>query len=115
MKKLKFKFDLSCKVSIYVPATKNVSEQVDNSDQVRWVIKELSSMFGGATASQAVGGWVCESGDVVLENTTIVYSFCKEKDLQENFERVLGICEQIKEEMSQEAVSLEINGQLAFV
>jgi hypothetical protein len=35
--------------------------------------------------------------------------------LQENFERVLTICEVIKEEMSQEAVSLEINGQLAFV
>lgn len=115
MKQLKFKFDLSCKVSIYVPATINVNEQIDNTEYVKRVIKQLSTMFGGATASQAVGGWVCESGEVVLENTTIVYSFCKEKDLQERITDILAICEDLKRELSQEAISLEINGQLAFV
>ena len=115
MKQLKFKFDLSCKVCIYVPATINVNEQIDNSEYVERVIKQLATMFGGATASQAVGGWVCESGEVVLENTTIVYSFCTEKDLQERISDVLSICNELKLELSQEAISLEINGQLAFV
>ena len=115
MKTLKFKFDLDSKVSVYVPSTVNVSEQVDNSEQVTSVIRELSGLFGGATATQAVGGWVSESGETILERVTIVYSFCTSEQLREHFEDVYGIAQRIKQEMSQEAVTLEINGQVKFV
>lgn len=115
MKQLKFKFDLDCKIAIYVPSTKNVNESVDNTEQVHEVIKELSSMFGGATASEAVGGWVSENGDTVLEKVTIVYSFCSSEDLRKHFESVYKICERIKEEMTQEAITLEVNGQVKFI
>jgi hypothetical protein len=33
----------------------------------------------------------------------------------EHFDEVLGLCEAIKREMSQEAVTLEYNGQIKFV
>ena len=56
MKNLKFKFDLDCKFSVYVPSTVNVTEQTDNADMVKYVLAELSKMFGGATASRGVGG-----------------------------------------------------------
>lgn len=115
MKTLKFKFDLDSKVSIYVPSTQNVSDACDNSEQVRRVITELAQMFGGATASEAVGGWVCANGETILERVTIVYSFCNSAQLQEHFEDVYNICERIKNEMKQEAVTLEINGQVKFV
>lgn len=115
MKTLKFKFDLDCKVSIYVPSTVDVNKEVDNKEQVKRVITELSQMFGGATATEAVGGWVCDNGETVLEKVTIVYSFCNSESLQKHFEDVYGICERIKKEMSQEAVTLEINGQVKFV
>ena len=115
MKTLKFKFDLDCKVSIYVPSTVNVSEQTDNTAQVKKVISELASMFGGATASKAVVGWVCASGETVLEEVTIVYSFCTSEQLQEHFTDVYAIAERIKKEMNQEAVTLEVNGQVKFV
>ena len=115
MKNLKFKFDLDCKVSIYVPSTVNVNEKVDNGEQVRRTITELAQMFGGATASKAVGGWVCESGETVLEDVTIVYSFCDSAQLHEHFADVYAIAERIKNEMMQEAVTLEINGQVKFV
>ena len=115
MKHLKFKFDLDCKVSIYVPSTTNVSETCNNSEQVRKVITELSKMFGGATASEAIGGWVCADGQTILEKVTIVYSFCDSTKLAEHFDEVYEICERIKREMSQEAVTLEINGQVKFI
>ena len=115
MKTLKFKFDLDCKVSIYVPSTVNVNEQTDNSAQVKRTITELAQMFGGATASKAVGGWVCANGETVLEEVTIVYSFCSSAQLQENFAKVYAIAERIKTEMNQEAVTLEVNGQVKFV
>ena len=115
MKTLKFKFDLDCKVSVYVPSTVDVNKEVDNKEQVKQVITELSQMFGGATATEAVGGWVCDSGETVIEKGTIVYSFCNSESLQKHFADVYGICERIKKEMSQEAVTLEINGQVKFV
>lgn len=115
MKTLKFKFDLDSKVSIYVPSTQNVNVPIDNSEQVRSVITELSRLFGGATATQAVGGWVSESGETILEKVSIVYSFCTSEQLREHFEDVYGIAQRIKDEMQQEAVTLEINGQVKFV
>ena len=112
---LKFKFNLNSKVSVYVPSTVNVNEQTDNTQQVKRVITELASMFGGATASKAVGGWVSANGETIIEDVTIVYAFCTEKQLQDNFHKVLAICETLKTEMKQEAISLEVNGQLAFI
>lgn len=115
MKTLKYKFDLDCKVSVYVPSTVNVNESVDNSAQVMNVITELSKLFGGATASQAVGGWVCDNGQTVVENVTIVYAFCTTDQLNQNIDKVISICENLRDSMKQEAISLEINGQLGFI
>lgn len=115
MKIKKFKFDLDCKVSVYVPSTYNVSEEVDNSEQVRNVIKELSVLFGGATASNAVGGWIADDGSTIIEHVTIVYSFCTSEQLNNHFDDVYAIAMRIKKEMQQEAVTLEVNGQVKFV
>lgn len=115
MKIQKFKYDLDSKVSIYVPSTTDVDKPVDNRKQVMETIKRLSSMFGGATASNAGGGWVSESGETVIEHVTIVYAFCTSEQLSEKFDDVLAICDGIKHGMGQEAVTLEINGQCKFV
>lgn len=115
MKTLKFKFDLDSKVAIYVPSTINVSEETDNRKQVLNVIRRLSEMFGGATASDAVGGWVSQSGEVIVEKVKVVYSFCTTGQLKDRIDDILSICEDIKNEMKQEAVTLEINGQVKFV
>ena len=115
MKQLKFKFDLSSKVSIYVPTTVNVNEPVDNSEQVKRAMTALCGMFGGATASDARGGWVSPGAGLVIEAVTIVYAYCKEAELAEHFDEIVAMCEELKDEMKQDAISLEINGQLAFI
>ena len=115
MKSLKFKFDLDSKVAIYVPSTINVNEQTDNTAQVMNIIRKLSTLFGGATASDAVGGWVAEDGQTVIEKVKIVYSFCTSDQLKEHISTIIAICEELKTEMSQEAITLEINGQVKFV
>lgn len=115
MKSLKFKFDLDSKVAIYVPSTLNVNEETDNTAQVIRIIRRLSELFGGATASDAVGGWVAEDGQTVIEKVKIVYSFCTSDQLKEHISTIIEICEELKTEMSQEAITLEINGQVKFV
>lgn len=115
MKQLKFKFDLSSRVAIYVPGTINVNQETDNAGQVARVMSKLSEWFGGATASDARGGWLSQSSGLVIEKVTIIYSYCKEADLQSRFEDIIALCESVRDDMQQEAVTLEINGQIAFI
>lgn len=114
-KELKFKFDLDCKVAIYVPSTIDVDKEVNNEQQVLQIIKKLSLLFGGATASDAVGGWVANDGQTVIEKIKIVYSYCTSEQLKDNIDSILEICENLKKEMLQEAITLEINGQVKFI
>lgn len=115
MKQQLFSFDLNSKVAIYVPSTINVSKECDNTEYVKNTIKQLSTWFGGATATPAIGGWVSAAGEVVVENVSIVYSFCTTEDLQKYAADIIALCESIKHDMRQEAVTLEINGQVKFV
>lgn len=70
MKTLKFKFDLDSKVAIYVPSTINVSEEIDNTKQVLDVIRKLSEMFGGATASDAESWMLKVVGDAIRNRSS---------------------------------------------
>lgn len=114
-KSLKFKFDLNCKFAVYVPSTRNVNETCDNSKILAETLKTLSALFGGATATPAQGAWIAENGETIIEKIDIVYSFCTSEQAAEHFPAVLALCEKIKREMNQEAISLEYNGQLKFV
>ena len=115
MKTLKFKFDLDCKFSVYVPSTTDAVDNCDNTEMVKYVLTELSKLFGGATASRNTGGWVSDEHGLILEPVTIVYAYCTSEQAVEHFEKVYAICERIKREMNQEAVTLEYNGQVKFV
>lgn len=114
-KQVKFTFDLDCCFTVYVPSTRNVNEQTDNNEEVKHVMRVLSEMFGGATSTEAVGCWISENGQQVLERITKFYSFCTSEQAAENIGRVVGLCEWLKTEMQQEAISLEYNGQLKFI
>ncbi len=65
MKQLKFKFDLDSKVAIYVPSTVAVNNDDSEGLQekfTREVLSLFSRWFGGATATDALGGWVSGGG-----------------------------------------------------
>ena len=109
-------YDMDNKVSIYVPSTVNVNQRINNNKQVLSIIKQMSLLFGGATSYKCTGCWVAaDTGDSVTEQVNIVYSFCDRKSLQNNLSNVINICQQIKKEMQQEAVTLEINGKATFI
>lgn len=115
MKTLKFKFDLNCKFAVYVPSTINVNEISSNDEVLNQVLRRMSTLFGGATTTPAKGAWVCEDGSTIVEAVDIVYSFCTSEQAINHFNDVLEVCEYIKKEMNQEAVTLEYNGQVKFI
>lgn len=109
--------NLTClkeRVAVYVPSTVNVDEEVDNTSYVHEVLKEFSEIFGGATAINADGAWVSNEKGIVLEKNTIIYSFTNNLN-NETIDKILNICQWLKDEMKQEAISLVINNQLYFI
>lgn len=114
-KTLKNLFKLGCKVTVYVPATINISESVDNSKQVDDALRLLSEYFGGATSTKAIGAWVSPTAGLVKEATTIVFAYCTSDQLEDHVGKVIEFCENLCKEMQQDAVALEINGEMYFI
>jgi hypothetical protein len=69
-------------------------------------------MFGGATATTAVGSWYStELNKLITENITICYAYCSDYDRA----ALVSICENLKNVFQQEAISLETPAGLEFV
>lgn len=111
---------LSHSVAVYIPSTYNVDGKATDElvgGFVRFVKRELAQRFGGFTALRAgavEGGWVAESGDLVEESITIVKAFAAELT-EEDIRFVIDMAARIKADMRQEAVSIEIDGELVLV
>lgn len=108
-------FKLSSKLTVYVPATTNVNEVIDNTKYVNECENMLSKCFGGATSTPVLGYWLSPANGLVKENTMIVFAYCSEKDLQQNIDKVVEYCEQLKQELAQDAIAIEINGEMYFI
>ena len=104
------------KVTIFIPATINVNKTIDNTSYVNAAATLLSNSFGGATSVKASGYWVSDSiNSLVKEDTTLVYSNCTEEALDKNLDAILDFCENLKEELNQDCIGLEVNGSMYFV
>lgn len=108
---------LTEKVSIYVPSTTQASKEATALQVLMtdFVSEQMAKMFGGFTRHEAIGGWVSEVEGLISENVTVVSAMASKIDLHDNLEKVVLIAEYVKSEMSQEAVSVEVNGTLFFV
>lgn len=106
---------LSERVMVYVPATAGVSAATDNAAAVDTVAARLSDWFGGATIAPGAGCWMSETAGLVKESTTRVFASCTAEQLAEHIAALRALCERIKREFQQEAVSLDVNGALYFI
>lgn len=113
--KLQHMFKLSSKVTVYIPSTTDINKQIDNSQYVNSCASLLSECFGGATSTPALGYWLSPAVGLVKENTTVVFAYASESDLQNNLDKVVDYCENLKTELSQDAIALEINGEMYFI
>lgn len=113
--RLKAMFSLKSKITVYIPATVNINETIDNTEFVNKAATLLSECFGGATSTEALGYWVSDTAGLVKENTTMVFAYAGEDDLKKNLDRVIDFCQDLKTEMKQDAVALELNGEMFFI
>ena len=113
--RLKTMFSLKSKITVYIPATVNIDQKIDNSKYVDAVATLLSDCFGGATSTEALCYWVSDTAELVKENTTMVFAYAGEDDLRKNLDKVIDFCQDLKTELKQDAVALELNGEMFFI
>lgn len=103
------------RVALYVPGTQGPATATDNAAQVERVARAFCGWFGGATAQPSAGYWISDNAGLVREAVTIVYAACTAAQLRERLPDVLNLAQQIKQDMAQEAVSVELNGTLYII
>ena len=114
MKNLKTLSPLSHKVTVYIPGTNGVYAEADNSEYAEKAATLLSSLYGGATRQENIGYWESEGGALVKEKIITVFAFASVLT-DETIEQVINFCENMKDDLKQEAISLEIDGNLYFI
>ena len=87
----------------------------DTTEYVKQCASLMSDCFGGATSTEAMGYWVSNEEGLVKEKSTMVFSYCKDEDLKKYADDIIDFCFKMKEELEQEAISLEINGDMYFI
>lgn len=103
------------RVALYVPGTQGPDTATDNAAQVERVAREFCGWFGGATAQQSTGYWLSDAAGLVREAVTIVFAACTAAQLREHLPDVLQLAQQIKQEMQQEALSIQIDEALYII
>lgn len=103
-------------VAVYVPGTKDKVIPLSAPEQsayVSEVARDLSLAFGGATAESAAKGyWVDSTGHLIAENIVIVKSY---HDNDNALEIVKKIANWLKEELTQEAITIETEEGIEFI
>jgi hypothetical protein len=106
-------FCLAHSFEVFIPSTINVNESCDNTEFVNIVAAKLSSLNGGATIYNGIEGcWNSDNAGLVKESVTVIYSAASDFS---NAGEILNLCRWLKSEMSQEAISLKIDGKLFLI
>ena len=98
---------LSHVASIFVPSTVDIDKAIDNSGIVHSILSHLSEKFGGASATQVKGAWMSDAAGLVVENVTRIFCYATEREaLCDVF---FSLAEELKAELSQESVLIDID------
>ena len=106
---------LSQKITVYIPSTVDVDKKLDTKKYVSDCESLLADCFGGSTSTKAIGSWRSLSSKIISEKVTMVFAYCKSEQLDLHLAKILEFCIIMKEQLKQEAVSLEVNGELYFI
>ncbi len=102
-------------VSIFIPTTIDVDQAVDTTPFVERTLAFLGQRFGGATTNQARGVWNSADSGLVGEDIHIVRSYATQADLDRFLQEILSYVEELKQELRQEAMAVEINQKLMLI
>lgn len=102
-------------ISIFIPSTIDISQKMDNGEFVQYSENYLMRFFGNTYTYNSQGSWYSdELKQVIIEDITII-QVALNKVTEQDINIFVSLAKHIKQEMSQEGVSIAINNSLAIV
>lgn len=108
---------LTHSVAVYVPSTRDVDTPLAEAEIKALVQRTgefLTERFGGATAVVGTGYYVAKDGRLVTELVTRVYAFSSQVTTSDRL-AVIEYAAQLRDEIGQESVSVEVDNKLRFI
>lgn len=102
-------------IGIFIPTTFEVNKYFDTTPYIDRTLSFLGSRFGGATSEEAKGIWNSEDIGLVGEKLFKVHAYATSDDLKKYLDEVVDYVREIKTELKQEAMAIEINQKLTLI
>lgn len=102
-------------IGIFIPTTFEVNKYFDTTPYIDKTLSFLGKRFGGATSEEAKGIWNSEEIGLVGEKLYKVHTYATSDDLKRYLDEVVDYVRQIKHELKQEAMAMEINQKLTLI
>jgi hypothetical protein len=114
MKALQNLFKLGQNVKVFVPSTTAVNKAGDELQAVyiRKFMELMGAEFGGSTSYRAIGAWLSTTEGLVTENVTIVEAFATDDKFEHGLNQIISLSSKMKKAMGQEAIAIQVNGDL---
>ena len=114
MKALQNLFKLGQNVKVFVPSTTAVNKAGDELQAVyiRKFMELMGAEFGGSTSYKAIGAWLSTTEGLVTENVTIVEAFATDDKFEHGLNQIISLSSKMKKAMGQEAIAIQVNGDL---
>ena len=109
---------LKYQIALYIPSTKEKSEEISHDEMRKRVIageKFLANLFGGFSAVEVQGGYSTTDKGVVKEDVTRITAFAAKENFEEKFNRLLAQIKAWCSEWSQESMGLEFENELYYI
>lgn len=102
-------------LAVFIPTTIHVDQKIDTSLYVTKTLDFFGEKFGGATSKKAEGVWNSNELGVVTEVLHVVVTYITENDLNRYMDDVIRFVKDIKNDLQQEAMAMEINNKMILV
>lgn len=105
---------LDYRVAVIVPSRTREGVEIDHGYWRDETIRIMSSLFGGATATPAEGGWVDDGQDgrLIKEQVSVVESYMRREDWNEaNARMIREHVMRMKRETDQGEMGIVVNGR----
>ena len=102
-------------IGVYIPTTISVDTPIDASIYVERSLDFMAKLFGGATSKTLNGTWNSNEAGVVKEEVYLIYSYVTAQDVKTSLSKVVQYVKDLKAELQQEAMALEVNKKLTFI
>lgn len=102
-------------IGIFIPTTFDVNNYFDTTPYIDRTLSFLGERFGGATSEEAKGIWNSEEIGLVGEKLYKVHTYATSNDLKNYLDEVVDYVREIKSELKQEAMAMEINQKLTLI